>query len=249
MKRFFKTLGICAIALPCALLFTACGSNSKETKVDISGKYETVAQADALNYINDAKINENFDLSSIKFTVTADVSMAGQSAQSKGYGYMKVTQDNQIQVSTESYADGKLQAAMYIVENYLYMDVAGQKVKTPLNMETPGDMPEGVTIPTADMIDALISPDSTFITCEKSVTGNNTKFHFVVNSPAIMGTAIDTSLWLVFTNDMLSGVQIEFNTEQEGMSMHMKMAIEQFTGTISFPSFDDYMEVPSTVAA
>lgn len=249
MKRFFKTLGICVIALPCALLFTACGSNSKETKVDISGKYETVAQADALNYINDAKVNGNFDLSSIKMSVTADITIAGQTTHNKGYGYMKVTQDNQIQVATETYADGKLQLSMYILENYLYVNAAGEKVKTPLKTETPGLLPDNVMIPSSDMVDDLIGTDSTFITCEKSITENNTKFHFVVNSPAIMGTAIDTSLWLVFTNDMLSGVQIEFNTEKEGMSLHMIMAIEQFTGTISFPSFDDYMEVPSTVAA
>ena len=169
IKNTIKTLAIGAVAVPCALMLTACGGNG-QVKVDTKGDYTDTTVAEASTYFEGVQANEKWDFSGLKFTARMFMDMGAM--EGAGASGMAMTMDmtlngvvsytNDILAKCDATTKTKVTVGeqsqeattkgnVYIKDGYVYTKNDQLKVKSPIEA---GDGPEDVTnvIPSTEIV-------------------------------------------------------------------------------------------------
>ncbi len=242
-KKSLLALLFCVLILPVALLMTACGDNGvKKVSLDVnSNNYKTVDTETFEQKLSEIENEGLFNFTEYEFYSEMEMTINGQTQKTELYGQMDVT--NQV-MSLKAISNGET-GYMYMSENYLYINVSGQKLK--INMEANFDSAEDYlqSVPTVYTVEQYL--DNIF--SNKNIEGFvskseiaedelNIKYHISANWN-MNGMDFDYNIYMVVNDGVFEGYKAELSTSFMTSTMVLKVS----DTTIKLPSLDGYTEV------
>lgn len=247
MKRL-RNLMLALIMVPCVLLLTACGGSdpfAETASVNTEGNYTTTTKAELNEYLGTTAgyvENEKTVMDGYRITITGEEE--GVSLEANGvFLFGETFADTQIALKSVSTYEGQEGGAyIYIVDGVMYMSMEAPGTSVKYKMPLEGDDFENVnetfmgdTPNVAQLIEGIVENDD--ITVRVAVEGSTKKYEIT----ALNEFEEEVITYLVFENDVLQGVSVEMEIE----GINALVAIQPYSGSIDFPSFSDYAEMPA----
>lgn len=267
IKNTIKTLAIGAVAVPCALMLTACGGNGN-IKVDTKGDYQDTTVAEASTYFEGIQTAEKWDFSGLKFTAKMFIDM---SAMESGTAGMGMTMDMTLN-GVVNYADDILakcdtttkakitvgdktqeqtaKGNVYIKDGYVYTNSGELKVKMPIEES---DGPEDVTnvIPSTEIVNQYWDQieNATGATIKVATKGTTVKYQLAAE--IMEGQTIE--MYLIFEDGQFTAFKL--NAEMKGSNNEVIYSItmdaiatnETVNITENLDAYIDASEISGTI--
>ncbi len=249
MKKVFKSLVVGALAIPCALLCTACGTDNS-VKVDTSGDWKPIDKTSAYTEVSTIP-TENLDFDGLRFTIKQEMEGQGQKATITMNGMALYNGQNvDFKMDMTVAASGKSETMhMYLNENILYINAMNQKYKVTFG-SSDTDFDQYIEmVPDAEFVTGAIEQmQNAILDSQKSEVDGVTKYYFKLDGDQ-MAEAADMTFeeWIVLKDGKFDSFKIITSGVMQGFSTKITMDMEKYTGTIDFPSFDGYVDMGSMV--
>ncbi len=238
-KRFLITSLFCTLILLVTFLLAGCGGDEETIRIDTSSSKYTNADFNTITKTLDEYDESGcFQLSKYEFSMEISTLVDGQKNEGTIYGQIDL-ENKTIKMTIKSQKD---KAYYYIIDQVMYLNMNGQKLK--YNLQTSSiQIPAEVSYDDFEnlietMIDVQVNNNSLSVVSEVADEGNTVKYHLLV-SGLINEENIKYEMFIILENGNLFAVQGESVSDQG--SILMKMAA--YNGEISLPSFNDYIEV------
>jgi len=251
MKKVFKSLAVGALAIPCALLCTACGGDNS-VKVDTNGDWKPIDATSAYSEVSTLPTEDlNFD--GLRFTIKEEMEGQGQKATITMNGMALYNgQDIVFKIDMTVSAAGKSESAnMYLTDNTLYVNAGQFKYKISMDSQNNPYDQYITLIPDSEFITGAIeNMQNAILDSQKSVVGNVTKYYFKLDGSEIAESAnVTFEEWFVLKDGKFDSFKTIATGNIQGVATTITMDMELYNGTIKFPSFDGYVDFNSMLDA
>ncbi|MCM1324915.1 MAG: hypothetical protein NC218_12440 [Acetobacter sp.] len=230
IKNTIKTLAVGAVAVPCALLLTACGDSA--VKVDTKGNYTDTTVAEATTYFEEVQANEKWDFTGLKFTARMFMdmnAMDGEESSSLGMT-MDMTINGVVSYADEILAkcdtttktkmtvaeqtqEATLKGNVYIKDNFIYTNNGTTKIKMPLEQSDSAG-PDDITnvIPSTDLVNGYWDQIENGTDSVLKVATKGTTVKYQLATEVVEGQTIE--MYLIFEKGQLTAFKL--NVEMKG---------------------------------
>lgn len=252
MKKVFKSLAVGVLAIPCALMCTACGGDDS-VKVDTNGDWKPVNATIAYNEVLNIP-SENLDFDGLRFTIKEEMEVQGEKATITMNGMtLYYGQNIDFKMDMTVSASGRSETVnMYLTENTMYVNAGQLKYKIDLNSSSDNPYDDQLQlVPDADFItDSIEQMQNAILDSQKSEVDGVTKYYFKLDGNEMAEAAnLTFEEWIVLKDGKFDSFKIIANGLMQGISTKITMDMEKYTGTIDFPSFDGYVDMSSMMGA
>ena len=249
MKKVFKSLAVGALAIPCALLCTACGGDNS-VKVDTNGDWKPIDATSAYSEVSTLPTEDlNFD--GLRFTIKEEMEGQGQKATITMNGMALYNgQDIVFKIDMSVSAAGKSESAnMYLTDNTLYVNAGQFKYKISIDSQNNPYDQYITLIPDSEFITGAIeNMQNAILDSQKSEVGNVTKYYFKLDGNKMTEAAnITLEEWIVLKDGKFDSFKMLTLGSMQGINVKIAMDMEKYTGTIDFPSFNGYTDFASII--
>jgi hypothetical protein len=242
MKKFFKTLMMCLVVIPCVFVLAACGAKDpNQVNVNTKGKYSASniqAFDEAIAAAYDA---ETLEFNSYRLSYKATIEEGGEKIDVVMHATVMIGEDDAVSMYTYmKTGDGLVE--YYLDAEYMYMKVDSEGMsanyKMPADPEALGEAGMALQMGSIESLLDEIAMVPGEIAVEVAEQDTTTKYHLTFATEE----EGEAEVWFVFENGTLTGVKSVSNTEGSKGEIQM----ERFTGTsIALPKWTaDSVEMP-----
>ncbi len=238
MKKFFKTLMMCLVIIPCVFVLAACGGDPNQVKVNTSGNYKESSMQAFNETIVAAEEAEQLEFNAYRLSMKTTTKQGGKQVEGVMHATVMFGEDGELLMYASISGNGE-KLEYYVGEEYVYMNMDTEGTK--MNYKMPkGDNFEsslgeaGVVLQMGSVQELLdeIAGVSSEINVKAATKDATTKYQLSFEAE---GTEV--TVWFVFENGALTGIK---NTQNAGEQGKMELQMERFAGTsIAMPKWTE----------
>ena len=238
MKKFFKTLMMCLVIIPCVFVLAACGGDPNQVKVNTSGNYKESSMQAFNETIVAAEDAEQLEFNAYRMSYKMSMKQGGETVDMVMHATIMLGEGGDVLMYASISGNGE-KLEYYVGEEYVYMNMDTEGTKMNYKMPKTGDFEE--SLGAAQMALEMGSVQSLLdeiagvsgeVTVKSAVKGTTTKYQV-----SFEAEGAEATVWFVFENGTLTGIK---SVQDAGDQGEAEMQMERFTGTsIAMPKWTE----------